>query len=100
MKLRVGFLSIVLACSAFAQVNKSSLVGVARDSSKAAVPGVTLKITQTSTAPSVRKSPTIRIFTGHAPRRRHYTPEAEKNGFKKFVKQGIELRSAKPRPST
>jgi len=92
MKLRVGFLSIALVCSAFAQVNKSNLVGVVHDSSGAAVPGVTLKITNTSTG-AVRQEVTddTGLYRAALLDVGTYIVEAGKNGFKKLVRQGIEL---------
>jgi hypothetical protein len=92
MRLGVGFLSIAFVYSAFAQVNKSNLVGVVHDSSGAAVPGVTLKITNNSTG-AVRQEVTDETGLYRAPLLDvgSYSLEAEKNGFKKFVERGIEL---------
>jgi hypothetical protein len=92
MKIRVAFLPLVLALGASAQVNKSNLVGLVRDSSGAAVPGVTIKITDTGTG-AVRQE----VTNGNGLYRASlldvgtYNLEVEKAGFKKTVTQGVLL---------
>ncbi|MGP8247792.1 MAG: TonB-dependent receptor [Bryobacteraceae bacterium] len=92
MRIHVALLLLVLAFESFAQVNKSNLVGVVRDSSGAAVPGVTIKITNTGTG-AVRREVTedTGLYRANLLDVGTYTLEAEKAGFKKVVKSGILL---------
>jgi hypothetical protein len=77
---------------ASAQVNKSNLVGVVRDSSGAAAPGVTIKITNAETG-VVRQEVTDEsgLYRASLVDVGTYSLEAEKPGFKKIVKQGVLL---------
>ncbi len=92
MKLRSAFLSILFVCSAAAQVNKSNLVGIVRDTSGSAVPGVTIRITDTGTG-AVRQEVTDEtgLYRAALLDVGTYNLEAEKAGFKKAVRNGIEL---------
>jgi hypothetical protein len=86
----VFFLGI--AMSAPAQVNKSNLVGIARDSSGASVPGVTVKITNTATG-VVRQEVTddTGLYRASLLDVGTYDLEAEKQGFKKVAQRGVRL---------
>ena len=61
MKIRIALLSFVCALGAFSQVNKSNLVGVVRDSTGAAVPGVNIKITNAIRSSATQGYPSIKI---------------------------------------
>ena len=91
MRIRVELL-FVLALGLSAQVNKSNLVGVVRDSSGAAVPGVTIRITNTGTG-AVRQEVTddSGLYRASLLDVGTYSLEAEKTGFKKILKPGILL---------
>jgi hypothetical protein len=92
MKNRTIVLFLGLALAASAQVNKSNLVGVAHDSSGAAVPGVTVKITNTGTG-AVRQEVTDNtgLYRANLLDVGVYDLEAEKSGFKKVVQKEIRL---------
>ncbi len=92
MRIRVAILLSVLALGASAQVNKSNLVGLVRDSSGAAVPGVTIKITDTGTG-AVRQGVTDNygLYRASLLDVGTYDLEAEKAGFKKLIRQGVFL---------
>jgi hypothetical protein len=92
MRVHVAFLLLVLAFESLAQVNKSNLVGVVRDSSGAAVPGVAIKITDTGTS-AVRQEITddTGLYRASLLDVGTYRVEAEKAGFKKTIKQGVLL---------
>jgi hypothetical protein len=85
-------LLLCVAQMGFAQVNKSNLVGVARDSSGAAVPGVTVKITNTATG-AIREEVTdgSGFYRANLLDVGTYNLEAGKTGFKKVAQQGIRL---------
>ncbi|HZQ56213.1 MAG TPA: TonB-dependent receptor [Bryobacteraceae bacterium] len=70
----------------------SNLIGVVRDSSGAAVPGVTIKITNTGTG-AVRQEITddTGLYRATLLEVGKYTVEAEKPGFQKLLKEGIQL---------
>jgi hypothetical protein len=89
---RFFLLLLAAALTASAQVNKSNLTGVARDASGAAVPGVAIKLINTGTG-AVRNETTdntglyrftLLDFGG-------YRLEAERDGFKKFVRERLQL---------
>jgi hypothetical protein len=92
MKFRFCLLLIMLAAAAMAQVNKSNLVGVVRDSSGAPVPGVSIKLTDIGTG-AVRQETTddAGLYRAALLDVGTYNLEAEKTGFKKIVKQEIPL---------
>jgi hypothetical protein len=83
---------LCLITAAFGQVNKSNLVGVVRDSSGAAVPGVTVKITNTGTG-AVQEGTTDSsgLYRANLLDVGAYDLEAGKTGFKKVVQNGIRL---------
>ena len=89
---RLTFLSVLLVFTVGAQVNKSNLVGVVKDSSGAAVPGVTVKITNTGTG-AVRQEVTDEtgLYRASLLDVGTYSVEAEKSGFKKVMKEGVLL---------
>jgi hypothetical protein len=91
MRIRVELL-FVFALGLSAQVNKSNLLGVVRDSSGAAVPGVTIKITNTGTG-ATRQEVTddSGLYRASLLDVGTYSLEAEKAGFKKILKPGILL---------
>src|SRR5580704_11471469 len=92
MRLRVALLLLVSALASFAQVNKSNVVGVIRDSSGAAVPGVNIRITDTGTGAVHQEVTDVSgLYRGNLLDVGTYNVEAEKAGFKKVVKQGILL---------
>jgi hypothetical protein len=90
--LRSVFCFALFFCCAYGQVNKSNLTGIVRDSSNAAVPGVTVLITNTSTG-AVRQEVTddSGLYRATLLDVGTYTVSAEKAGFKKVVKQGVAL---------
>jgi hypothetical protein len=91
MKFRVELL-LVLAFGLSAQVNKSNLVGVVRDSSGAAVPGVTLRITNAGTGASRQEVTDYSgLYRANLLDVGTYSLEAEKAGFKKSLRQGVWL---------
>jgi hypothetical protein len=92
MKLRVALLSLALNIALLAQVNKSNLVGVVRDTSGAAVPNVTVKITDIGTG-AVRQEVTDEtgLYRASLVDVGTYNVEAEKAGFKKVLKQRVLL---------
>jgi hypothetical protein len=92
MRIHVTLLSFVLAFGATAQVNKSSLVGVVRDASGAAAPGVTIRITNTGTG-AIRQEVTddTGLYRANLLDVGTYTLDAEKPGFKKVVRNGVLL---------
>ncbi len=92
MKNRAIVLFLGLALAVSAQVNKSNLVGVARDSSGAAVPGVTVKITNTGTG-ALRQEITDNtgLYRANLLDVGVYDIEAEKAGFKRVVQKEIRL---------
>src|SRR5581483_2753451 len=92
MWLRSRPILLLFAFYAWAQVNMSNLIGVVRDSSGAAVPGVTIKITNTGTG-AVRQEITddTGLYRATLLEVGKYTVEAEKPGFQKLLKEGIQL---------
>ena len=85
-------LALLLAASLAAQVNKSNLTGIVKDKSGSAVPSVAVKltnnatgVTRTETADSAGFYRVSLIDFGR------YRLEAEAPGFKKYVREGIEL---------
>ncbi len=82
----------LLGIGAVAQVNKSNLTGLVRDSSGASVPGVTVRITNTGTG-AVRQEVTddTGLYRAALLDVGTYSLEAEKSGFKKALKAGILL---------
>jgi hypothetical protein len=92
MRLRVALLLLVPAAASFAQVNKSNVVGVVRDSSGAGVPGVAVRITDTGTGAVHQELTDVTgLYRANLFDVGTYNIEAEKAGFKKVVKQGILL---------
>jgi hypothetical protein len=92
MRIRVEILLPVIALAMSAQVNKSNVVGVVRDSSGAAVPGVSIRITDTGTG-AVHQEVTddSGLYRANLLDVGTYSLEAEKTGFKKVVKPGVLL---------
>ena len=92
MKNRAIVMLVGFALSASAQVNKSSLLGIARDTSGAVVPGVTVKITNVDTG-TVRQEVTddSGLYRANLVDVGTYDLSAEKSGFKKIVLKGIRL---------
>src|SRR5712692_1077311 len=93
MKLRAW---IVLVCcvSAFAQVNKSNLTGIVRDPSGSAVPGVHIRLVNTGTGAAREEvSDNTGLYRFTLLDFGMYRIEAEATGFKKFVRDGIQLQT-------
>lgn len=92
MRLRVALPLLILALTSFAQVNKSNLVGVVRDTSGAAVPGVAIQITDIGTG-AVHQEVTddTGLYRATLLDVGTYNLEVAKAGFKKIVKKGILL---------
>jgi hypothetical protein len=92
MKNRVVLFLLGAALSASAQVNKSNLVGIARDSSGAIVPGVTVKITNAATGVTRQEvTDDTGLYRANLVDVGIYDLEAEKTGFKKIVQRGVRL---------
>ncbi len=83
MRVHSIVLCLALAAPGWAQVNKSNLVGVIRDSSGAAVPGVTVRLTDAGTG-AVRQEVTddSGLYRASLLDVGTYSLEAEKSGFK------------------
>jgi hypothetical protein len=92
MRIRVTLLLLVFALAGISQVNKSNLVGVVHDTSGAAAPGVTIKITNAATG-VVRQEVTDEsgLYRATLLDVGTYSLEAEKTGFKKIVQNAILL---------
>lgn len=87
---------IVIACIcaglAFAQVNKSNLTGVVQDGSDAAIPGVSLRLTNIGTgAARTETTDGTGFYRFTLLDYGTYRLEAERAGFKKMVREPIEL---------
>jgi Carboxypeptidase regulatory-like domain/TonB dependent receptor-like, beta-barrel len=96
LKLRFGLLSLgvilLTAGAALAQETRSSILGTVADPNGSVIPGATVTITNSET------NVTTRLFTNHdgyyeAPYLLPgtYTVTVSAQGFKKFIRQGIEL---------
>ncbi len=82
----------ILAISLSAQVNKSNLTGFVRDASGSSVPGVELRLTNTATgATRSATSDQTGLYRFTLLDFGTYRLEAEREGFKKFLRDGIEL---------
>jgi len=92
MRLRFVLLWLAVISATFAQVNKSNLVGVVRDSTGAAVPGVSITITDSNTG-AVRHevSDDTGLYRANLLDVGTYTVTAEKTGFKRIVKENVAL---------
>lgn len=87
-----GILACLFVSVAFAQVNKSNLVGIIRDPTGAVIPGVSVRLINTGTGATrneTSEAAGLYRFTAGDPG--IYRLEAEQSGFKKFVREGIQL---------
>lgn len=92
----VAMLALFLAscCWVNAQVNKSNLTGIVRDGTGAAVPDVTIKLTNTETgAVRTEKSNASGFYRFTLVDRGVYRLESEQSGFKRFLREGVELQT-------
>ena len=81
-----------LTVVALAQVNKSNLTGIVRDSSGGAVPEVTIQLTNTATGTVRREqSDSSGFYRFTLLDRGAYRLEAERVGFKRFRQEQVEL---------
>lgn len=87
-------LAIILAWSASAQVNKSNLTGIVRDTTDAVIPGVTIKLTNLDTG-GVRteSSSESGFYRFTLVDRGQYRLDAERSGFKRFQQPVVELQT-------
>jgi hypothetical protein len=94
MRLRVlAALLVVFAASASAQISKGNLTGIVTDPSGSAVPSATLRLVDTDTgAVRTEQSDASGIYRFMTLDAGAYRVEAEAAGFKKFIREGIELR--------
>jgi hypothetical protein len=91
---RVALISFVLALSASAQVNKSNLTGIVRDTTDAVVPGVTIKLTSLDTgAVRTESSDDSGFYRFTLVDRGRYRLDAERSGFKRFQQPNVELQT-------
>lgn len=90
---RVVSLSLFLACaSLLAQVNRSNLTGIVRDTSGAAVPEVNIRLVNVDTgAVRTEKSDGSGFYRFTSLDRGKYRLEAEQSGFKRFLQDNVEL---------
>jgi len=92
MRIRTVLWGLLAVTAAFTQVNKSSLVGVLRDSSGAAVPGATVTITNTATGAVHREmTDDTGLYRANLLDVGTYAVTMEKSGFKKAVQEGVAL---------
>ena len=83
----------VLACAAYAQETRGTIVGRVTDPAGALVPGAEVRATNVATGVSaVSKSNEAGNFVLPYLLPGGYTLQAELTGFKKFVREGIEVR--------
>ncbi|MEX2262823.1 MAG: TonB-dependent receptor [Bryobacteraceae bacterium] len=84
----------VVSLPLLAQVNKSNLTGIVRDSSGAAVPGVSIKLVNTGTgATRLEQSDSSGLYRFVLVDFGNYRIEAERDGFKRFVREGVRLQT-------
>ncbi|MFN7922720.1 MAG: TonB-dependent receptor [Bryobacteraceae bacterium] len=86
--------TLVAAGLLFAQVNKSNLTGIVRDSTGAAVPGALIKITSVDTGIArTETSDNSGFYRFTLIDRGVYKLDAEHAGFKRFRQDGVELQT-------
>ncbi len=93
---RIAWFAAFLVCSGFlaAQVNKSNLTGIVRDATGAAVPEVTIKLTNVETgAVRMEVSDGSGFYRFTLLDRGAYRLEAERPGFKRFQRDAVELQT-------
>ncbi|HZO52774.1 MAG TPA: carboxypeptidase-like regulatory domain-containing protein [Bryobacteraceae bacterium] len=93
MRLAIALATALVSCAVLpAQVNKCNLTGIVRDSTAAAVPSVTIKLTNTATgAARVEATDESGFYRFTLVDRGVYRLEAERSGFKRFQQDGVEL---------
>src|SRR6187401_2226326 len=90
----VALISFIFALSASAQVNKSNLTGIVRDTTDAVVPGVTIKLTSLDTgAVRTESSDDSGFYRFTLVDRGRYRLDAERSGFKRFQQPNVELQT-------
>jgi len=90
----VALISFIFALSASAQVNKSNLTGIVRDTTDAVVPGVTIKLTSLDTgAIRTESSDDSGFYRFTLVDRGRYRLDAERSGFKRFQQPNVELQT-------
>lgn len=92
----VAVVATLLACASFAtaQVNKSNLTGIVRDGTGAAVPGVAIKLINPDNGVSrTETSDSSGFYRFTLVDRGTYRLDAEHTGFKRFLRDGIELQT-------
>lgn len=90
---RVVSLSLFLACtSLFAQVNRSNLTGIVRDTTGAAVPEVNIRLVNVDTGVArTERSDGSGFYRFTSLDRGKYRLEAEHSGFKRFLRDNVEM---------
>lgn len=84
---------VAFAASASAQISKGNLTGIVTDPSGSAVPRATLRLVNTGTgAERTEQSDSSGIYRFMTLDAGSYRVEVESTGFKKFIREGIELR--------
>lgn len=93
MRLRVLLpLLVILAASAPAQISKGNLTGIVTDPSGSAVPKATLRLVDTDTgAERTEQTDSSGIYRFMTLDAGSYRVEVESGGFKKFIREGIQL---------
>ena len=84
---------VAFAASASAQISKGNLTGIVTDPSGSAVPRATVRLVNTGTgAERTEQSDSSGIYRFMTLDAGAYRVEVEAAGFKKFIREGIELR--------
>jgi Carboxypeptidase regulatory-like domain len=91
-KLPLALAALSCSLSLYAQVNKSNLVGIIRDQTGAAVPGATVRLVNTGTGAARQElSDNTGFYRFTLLDHGIYRVEVEQPGFKKFVRDGVQL---------
>jgi hypothetical protein len=94
MRSTASFAALFVAFAALltGQVNKSNLTGIVRDTSGAAIPAVSIKLTNVDTGVGrTERSDATGFYRFTLVDRGRYRLEAEQSGFKRFVQDNVEL---------
>ena len=90
----IALLGAVIVLPVLAQVNKSNLTGIVRDPTDAAIPGVTIKLTNADTgAARTETSDDSGFYRFTLVDRGRYRLDAERAGFKRFQQPNVELQT-------
>src|SRR5215470_4335782 len=88
--MKLPFLAFFSACTLFAQ--NASLVGVVKDAQDAAIPGVSVTLTNTETqVTQSTKSDDAGLYEFSIVRPGNYSLKAERAGFKGYVRNDLVL---------